>query len=75
MTLTLAPRFAHVFTTGPIHHWMLSDNRTSGNTLLQPTTAESRWPSTIAVALRPVQSLSDLLKAGGLSVTVEATTY
>jgi len=57
------------------HIQRLSDNRLSGNTLTQPTSTESRWPSTVALAVRAVLCLSDLLKAAELSVTVLATTY
>ncbi len=73
MTLTAA------LAQPPLHRatflTVLSDNRLSGNTLTQPTSTESRWPSTVARAVRAVQSLSDLLKAAELSVTVVATTY
>ena len=75
MTLTLAPQLEHCFATGPIWYHLLFDSRLQSNTLTQPTSTESRWPSTIARAVRAVQSLSDLLKAAELSVTVVATTY
>ncbi len=53
---------------------LVSDNRLSGNTLVQPTATESRWPSTLALQLHAVQCLSDLLRAAELSVTIQATT-